>query len=382
MLPSRLHAQQVSGWAEAKGYALCLFFICLAILGLVRALRHNRVGSWLLFALGEAGFLLSFAGSIYLAIALNGIALVECLLRRRNHQLIALIAFNLLAAIPVLTLLLPSVPQVTGFMQREGTQHLAANNAWLMDLGSHLVIGFQNVNADSTEHIGTSWEQMRHHQMDATSILGWSVALLATLGLAIALFENVASRLAIIAPALAGCLGYWHASMNGHPNLAGYYIYLLIPLALACSLALVRIRALPAWLVMVLVGGFAIGTQTPRSIFMAHDRQPIRETVDAVRERHANALTGTFGVSDRQAQSYDPTVRILTQPADVDELLAKGQAENRPVFIYFAGLKESTNRAPDLMKRVAQSPDFVPYKDFKGTEAMFSYRIYAQPGVK
>jgi hypothetical protein len=34
------------------------------------------------------------------------------------------------------------------------------------------------------------------------------------------------------------------------------------------------------------------------------------------------------------------------------------------------------------MKRVAQSPDFVLYKEFKGTEAMFSYHIFGQPGVK
>ena len=42
----------------------------------------------------------------------------------------------------------------------------------------------------------------------------------------------------------------------------------------------------------------------------------------------------------------------------------------------------SASRSPELLKRVAQSPDFVHFKDFKGLEAMFSYHIYVQAGVR
>ncbi len=377
-----LHPWHIRYSTEAKGYSLCLLFICLAIIGLIRAIRHNRIGSWVMFALAEAAFLLSFAGSIYVAVALNFMVVIECLWRRRGRQFASLCAFNAIGAIPVLLMILPSVPQVLGFIDHDNSPRIPANMNWINDLGSHLVIGFQHVNADSTEHLGTSWEQMRHHQMDATSILGWSVALLGFLGLFAGFFETVAGRLGIVAPTLAGALGFWHASVSHHPNLAMYYIYLLIPLGLACALAAVRMQVMPAVLVMLLLVGFGLGTQEPRTRFIEHDRQPIRETVEAVREKHPEALTGSFGVSDRQSQSYDPEVHILAKPADVDALLAKGQQEGRPVFIYFAGLRESTNRAPDLMKRVALSEDFRLYKEFKGLEAMFSYRIYAQPGIK
>jgi len=34
------------------------------------------------------------------------------------------------------------------------------------------------------------------------------------------------------------------------------------------------------------------------------------------------------------------------------------------------------------MKRVGLSEDFVKFKEFKGLEAMFSYLVYIQVGVK
>ena len=378
-----LHPWHVRYAAEAKGYSLCLFFICLALLGLVRALRHHELKHWLLFAIGEAGFLLSFGGAIYVAIGINAVALIECIVRRQPRRISALIAFNLIAAIPVIWWTLPSVPQMAGFLAHGYTNNLKPDSGWIYDLGSHLAAGIMQINADSTEHIGTSWEQMRGPAFDATSILGWGVLFLAFLGFMVAPFENVAARISILGLTIAGGLSLWHAHVQNHPNLAMYYIYLLIPLALACGLAAVRFRVFPAVLVLVLVGLYGIGTQKPRSIFINHDRQPIRQTVEAIYDKKAEALTGAFGVSDRQSQSYDPDVTILEKADDVDALLARGKAEGRPVFVYFAGLRESARRSPDLMKRVAQSPDFVPFKDMKGLEAMFSYHIYVQtPNVR
>jgi hypothetical protein len=377
-----LHPWHIRYSAEAKGYSLCVFFVCLALLGLVRAMRHNEWKHWLLFAIGEAGFLLSFGGSIYVAMGINLVAVLECLVRRQPQRFAALIAFNLLAAIPVIWWSLPSVPQMIGFLDHGYSHNLKPDSGWIYDFGSHLAAGIMQSNPDSTEHIGTSWEQLRGPKMDATSILGWSVLLLGFLGFAVSPFENVASRVCILGLTVAGALSFWHAGVQHHPNLPMYYIYLLVPLTLACGLAVVRFQFFPAILVIVLAGLYGVGTQKPRVIFMEHDRQPIRQTVEAIYDKKPAALTGVFGVSDRQAQSYDPEVAILEKPQDVDALLAKGKTEGRPVFVYFAGLRESASRSPELMKRVAQSPDFVPFKDMKGLEAMFSYHIYAQPGVR
>lgn len=377
-----LHPWHIRYSAEAKGYSLCVFFVCLALLGLVRALRHNEWRHWAMFAIGEACFLLSFGGSLYVAIGINLMATIECLWRRQPRRFMALIAFNLIAAIPVIWLSLPQVPQMIGFLDHGYSHNLKPDGGWIYDFASHLAAGVMQFNGDTAEHVGTSWQQLRGPSMEATSILGWSVLLLGFLGFVVSPFENTAGRVTILGVSIGGALAFWQAHVHPHPNLPMYYIYLLVPFTLTCALAMVRFRVFPPVLVMVLVGLYGMGTQQARNTFVEHDRQPIRQTVESIYEKKADALTGVFGVSDRQAQSYDPEVTILEKAGDVDALLARGQKEARPVFIYFAGLRESASRSPDLVKRVAQSPDFVHFKDLKGLEAMFSYHVYVQPGVR
>ncbi|MDB6073896.1 MAG: hypothetical protein JWO89_1536, partial [Verrucomicrobiaceae bacterium] len=54
----------------------------------------------------------------------------------------------------------------------------------------------------------------------------------------------------------------------------------------------------------------------------------------------------------------------------------EGKELNVPVFVYFCGVTETTKRKPEMVKRVATSDDFLPYKHFKGLEAMFTYHTF------
>lgn len=377
-----LHPWLIRYSAEAKGYSLAIFFVCLSLLGLVRAMRHQRPGDWTLFGIGEAGFLLSFAGSIYVAVAINGVALLETLVRRQPRHMAALIAFNLFAAIPVLVWVLPSVPQLIGFIDHDNSLRLPANIDSLRDLAGHLAAGVTHTNLEPEAHLGMSWSAFSNSNPLAVSMLTWGLIVLTGFGVVLAVVDSTASRIVILAPVIAGGLSFWHAHVDKHPNLPMYYIFLLIPVALAWALMVARLRITPAVLIMVLVAAFGFATEKPRHMYIKQDRQPIRQTVQAIREKKPQALTGTFGVSDRQAQSYDPDVRLLAKPEDVDALLAEGRASGRPVFIYVAGLTETAKRSPELLKRVAMSPDFVVFKEVKGLEAMFSYTIFVQAGIK
>ncbi len=365
--------------AEAKGYSLCLCFICLAVFALVRALRTGRLGAWLLFGLAEAAFLLSFAGTLAVAVGLNVAAVVDCLVRRRPRQIATLAAFNLIGAIPVLVWMLPSVPQLSAFMVHGKDLRLPANTEWLVGLGAHLLTGFQEVNPQPEDHLGTSWEMLRAAHPVLVPAVGWAFVGLAAVGLVMAA-RSTAGRVAVLGIALGGALSFWHAAVQHHPNLAMYYIYTLIPLALACPLALVAWRWRPQWLTPVLMavflGAYAVASHRPREIFAEHDRQPIREAVATTRDGHPDVLTGTFGVSDRQALSYDRGVRLIKTPADVDDLLAEGKKRGQPVFIYICGLRESSVRVPELVARVVGSEDFVPHAVLPGHEAMFTYHVY------
>lgn len=376
-----LHPWHVRYAVEARGYSLMLFFIALCLLGLIRAQRDHSLRGWMMFAIGQAGFLTSFAGSIYVAVAINIMAALEMLLRRQPRRLMSLVAFNLLAVIPVLFLMMPSVPQLLGFVEHTEHGRLIANADWLRDLGAHVLTGIHYSNPVPSEHAGTSWEEMRHALPLVYGPLGWFLGLLAGLGLVTALFESAATRFVIVGVFLAGCLGFWHARIQMHPNLSWYYIYLLIPLCLAVGLAVVRLQIMPAVLASVMVGLYGYATETPRQIFIQHDRQQIRQTVDSIRSIRPHALTGVFGVSDKQAESYDPSVEVLTTVEQLEAMLARAQAGNQSCFVYFCGEQESNVRSPELFKRVTQEDDFELFKKLPGTEAMFSYHVYRCVGL-
>ena len=376
-----LHPWHVRYAVEGKGYSLMMFFMALCLLGLIQAQRNHSLRAWLMFAIGEAGFLASFSGAIYVAIALNAVALFEMVLRRQPRRIGSLVAFNLLAAIPVLWLMMPSVPQVLGFIAHDNSGRLPADTDWLRDLGAHLGAGVMYSNPYSMDHAGTSWETLRHSEPFVYGPLGWFLGLLVVLGVVTALFESAPSRFTILALVLAGGLGFWHARVQHHPNLSWYYLYLLFPLCLSVGLAVVRFQVVPAILTTAVIGAFGYATETPREIMRLVDRQPIRQTVDAIRAVRPHALTGVFGVSDKQAESYDPSVRVLTSVADLEAMLAEAQRTATAAFVYFAGDRESALRNRELYLRVTQSKDFERFKSFKGTEAMFSYSVYRCTGL-
>jgi len=372
-----LHPWHLRYSGDGQGYALMIFFASLSLLGLVRGLKHNHLSAWQMFAVGEVGCLLSFPASIYAVIAVNVLAFVELVVRRQPNRLIALIAFNLLAALPIVVWALPSVPQAAGFMARE-TVAPSPHGDWLHDLAAHVAAGVPLTNNQPDDHLGTSWGQMMTANHTVTAVLAWGLGLLMVLGLIAALIESRSARVVIWGTALGAVLAWWHAGSHLPPPSS--LCYLLIPAVLAIGLASVRIQLWPALVVILIVGFFGMATETPRHTFIQHDRQPIKETVAAIREKRADALTGTFGVSDLLARSYDPQVRLLSSPADVAQLLAQGEKQGSPVLIYFCGVDETTHAHPDLVKRVAAANDFQIFKQFKGLEANYSYRIFAWTG--
>lgn len=359
---------------------MMIFFIGVALLGLIRAQRDDTLRGWLLFAIGQAGFLTSYAGSIYVAVAINVMAVLEMVIRRQPRRLVSLIAFNLLAAVPVLFLMAPSIPQILGFMANDSHVRLPMSADWMRDLGSHIAAGLLYSNPLNSEHVGTSWETMRHAQPLVYGPLGWFLGALAVLGLVTAFFESAATRFAIVGVTLAGGLSFWHASVHHHPNLSWYYLYLLFPLCLSVGLAVMRLQVLPAVLSIVVVGLYGYATEKPREVFIEHDRQQIRQTVEAVRTFRPDALTGVFGVSDRQARSYDPAVEVLETPEQLEALVRKAVAGNQSLFIYYCGDRETKVRNPQLYERLTQGGDFQMFKQFKATEAMFTYYVYRFSG--
>jgi hypothetical protein len=365
---------------EERGYSSMLFFFCLALVGLIRAFRTNKTSDWLLFATGEAASLLNFVGALYPVLFVNVVAFLELMLRKEYRRMGTLLGFNLLAAVPVAVWVFPSVPQIIHVLLHDPTRFRPGVGAgWAIDLFTHLLAGMHYELPEPERHLGTTWLRER----DTSLFYTWCmdlVCVLLVIGMLVALRKSSASRLAVLAPLAAGVFMTVENAMKNGALLIWYLLYLLVPLVLAVPLAVARLfssrESAIAPAIVCLVAGYALATSDMRWRMVTHDRQPMRQTVAWIKEQHPEAMTGVFGVSDRQTQSYDPRVRILNQEADLDKAIADAASERRPLYVYFCGRTESGKRNPALMTRVLDEAIFEKKADFPGLEAMFSYEVW------
>lgn len=373
-----LHPWHVRYAVEARGYALMLFFMVAAVLALLHALRRDKVAAWLGFALAQAGFLLSFAGSLYVAVALNGLAALELIRRKEARRLQTLIGFNLLAAIPVLVWMLPSLPQLVAFLQREKVLATPIGLAWARDIGSHLAAGVLYHNPEPELHAGTSWAAQVAAQPLWEPLLLYVLPALAGIGLLLTLLKRSAGRLIVWSVAGGGLLAIGHNVAMGQSMLSWYLLYLLLPLCLAVPAACLwlapeRTGGLVVFLVVALYG---LATEDARGRFVNRDRQPIRQAVASYREPHPEALVAVFGVSDRQLESYDPRAVVVEDAGRLESLMAEARADQRPFFAVMCGRSQSRERVPEVVARVLDSGEFEPHAALPGLEAMFSYEVW------
>lgn len=364
---------------ESKGYSFMLFFICLNLWAILRALRENKLRWWLVFAMSEAGYLLSFAGSIYVAIAINLIVSIELLKSRNLRGILTLVAFNILGAIPVILWMLPSIPQIMIYLKAEDSLRLGMGWDWMRDFFSGLAIGFQYDNPGT--HAGTSWiiQSMTSTRLFPLFFL-WIAPVALVIGSILSFSRNTAMRLIILAPLLAGAIAYIHNAAHNNPMVVWYLLYTIIAGVFAIPLAVSFIGKTKPWVAPVLLSFFiityAIFTWDVNQILRLQDRQPIRQTVAAIRLTDPQAITGVFGVSDRQSQSYDPSVHVLENEKDLEECTKLARVNGTPFYVYYCGTIVSGQRRPELMKRVTQSDDFTFICSKPGHEEMFSYHVY------
>lgn len=375
-----LHPWHIRYAVEARGYSLMLFFLCLTLVALIRALRTDRISAWLVFGFAEAGCMLSFAGALYPLVFINLIAMADCLFRREPRRIGTLIGFNLLGAIPAIIWLLPSVPQIAAYIARPDALRLGMEWDWVRDFLSHLLTGAHYQLPEMDTHFGPTWVQQAAAHSMFVPVVGGVLPLLAAAGLCLGAFRGTAAPLILGGITLGSLAAFVQNDAQNTPMVIWYLIYMLIPLTLTAPLLLVLVmrkstRAQAA-AVILLVLLYALATQDVRARIIAHDRQPMRQAVAFIQETHPEAMTAIFGVSDRQTQSYDPRVRVLEKESDLNEAIAAAGAEGRPLYVYFCGNIESAERNPDLMKRVLDPAAFQHLKDFPGLEAMFSYHVY------
>lgn len=402
----------LSPWAirysgEVRGYGSLLFFILATLLCLERALESGRWRWWLGFAAAQAIYLLCFAGSLYVAIAMNASAAVLLLARWRRQpgslvQLGRLGVANAFSAVVVLQWILPSVPQILAYLRKE--DHLSdveLGKAWFLDFWSHLVLGVQWSMRHDVPHHGLGFRDLAA----AEPAVWWGVVVLVPLLLVVGAVRMAWSggwRERIVLASLLGAtvLAYGHNEVSDSKMFVWYLLYAVPALALCLARAVsppvapvvpgtaldgaaARRRWMGAAALVLVVAGYGWLSADPRRRLATHDRQPMAEAVRLARgAAHSGVLaespvlTATFGVSDRQIQSYDPRVEILGEVADLDALRREAEGRGIPLFVYICGPPDSRARRPDLFAAVAESGEFEKVADVPGLEPYFSYALY------
>lgn len=366
---------------ESKGYSTMLAFMAVNLVAATLASRDGRLRWWLLFAGAEAGYLLCFAGSLYVAAAVNLFLAAEFLISGRHREILKLVGFNLLGAIPVIWWMSPSVPQVLSYLNDPNSPRLDMGWPWVRDLLSGWAIGWGHTNPLPELHTGTSWvSEMAHASWPFKIFMLGVLPMLALLGLIAACRRPASRYLAVTAVPLAAALAYAHTALKHQPMWVWYLIYTVIPMVLVLPLGIQllarRSPRLEAGLLTLLVGAFAWATWDSTAKIREHDRQPIRETVEFIRTQSPTALTGTFGVSDRQAESYDHEVRVLATPEELDAIVKEAQTRSLPLYIYLCGESVTAARRPQMFERVKLSGEFEMLTHLPGTEEMFGYHVY------
>ena len=377
-----LHPWHIRYSAEARGYSMMMCFLALSLYGLLLALRTNRLRWWLVFGLSQAVYLLSFAGSLYVAAIVNLVALIELLVRRDGRKVWTLLAVNLLGATFVLQLMLPNIPQILAFLKEPQPNYVPDVWQWYRDLGAVLVVGWPYENFLPHAHHGTDWIRESKNFFFYPSIAPVVFLLLAGAAVLAAAFRGTASRLVIIAPLVAAGITAGLNVRPGSPMTVWYLIYMLIPLVLALPMLVEEMcrglrwpwtaTLLVAWLTL----RFGVATSHARTVVRDVDRQPIREAVASIRMASPEALTATFGVSDRQSASYDPKVRRLENAADLDQVISLSRASKTPLYVYYCSDQFGEKRVPDVYQQVTASGAFEKVGEFPGSEELFSYRVY------
>ena len=405
-----LHPWHLRYSVEIRGYSVMLAAMLGSLACLLQALSSGRRRWWAGFALGQSAYLLAFSGSVYFAAAVDLAALVGCFLLARNRaaasgdsattddaprpwpQVIRLLAWCALSAVPVLVIMAPSVPQLS-FYLTEGKRMIAfqPNWGWEKDFFTHWMSGLPPTDPAPGESRGLGFHDLRGHLVLAA--LG-AAALLGLVGLLVRRGTPALRFLAAVFVA-APVLSYAHNRLADNPTMPWYLQFALFALAAGLAALIAgksRWTQAASGAALVLLFGISVAPSLLRHVTVP--RQPLRETAVALRGKaptsatkgDTQAITASFGVSGKRLRSYDPRLEVLKAPDDLEALLQKARQEKRHLRVAFCGRRLALG-SPDfpilIINRIEDpASGFRHLADVSGMEELFSYHVWEWDGAK
>lgn len=406
-----VHPWHVRYSVEIRGYSmmLCAMLVCLACLWQALAIGKRRW--WLGFAAAEASFLLCFAGSVYMALAINGLVMLYLLCGKTGDRAVrwqairALIGWNLLAALPVVFLMAPSLPQFAYYL-KEGKRMIAFTKdfGWEMDYLSHLLSGLRLTGDRPGESLGIALRDMGM----AGRLVLWIGPLAALLGLIrlLVMPRSAFARLLAAVFLLAPILSYAHNKWADNPAMPWYLLFSVLALCLGWGALLGAVADTRKSRAGALAGavGFAVLLAAWLPVALKADRvlakvprQPMREVATVMADRAPTYGAGgakdrlllTFGTSAKRLRTYAPEVQVIDSTTELESAVHAADRRGQAMVIAYCGrnlaLREPDRPADGDLVRALDSGahGFAKSGVVQGMEELFSYHVFRRaPGVE
>lgn len=386
-----LHPWLLRYGAEARGYAAMLLFIVLAFLCLTLALRTRRWRWWLGFGAAQCLYLLCFAGAVYLAVAMNLIAVALLIKSRDFPSLGRWVVSCVLGAMAFLQIMTAAVMRIWNWIQAPDVQPFPMNAAYFRDFWGHLSIGAPWASSHADAEAGVNVLTLSETLPAWGFAFAFVLPILLLAGLAFACWKSPGARLLFGTLVLTATLIFLHNLKSELAFYGWYALYFSIGFIVALGFAPELIASffrkakpaaagLAATAVLAIFFGWigAPSLQAQRT----YERHPMREAVTVVRgeapaidARHAALLTGAVGSGANQLHTYDPRVRRLQTVADLDAFIAESRETGKPLAIYVCGPRQLASSHPDLAERLEDETLFEKGDYLPGIEEFWSFQL-------
>jgi len=370
---------------EARGYSLMFMALLLMVASAIRALERGGWRWWLLSSLSGAVALAAFPGCVYVLLIFWPVTLILAWMGRSDKPkgVARLLIGNLLGAVGVLWLWLPSVPQVLAYLRRSDTWRAEINTEWLRDLQSHLVSGIPPFTMDLGYQLGLGVGNL---SAVAQCILTWVIPALSVVGLfSVVLSKSKTPGLLVVAAFVGGPCVLLLREFGNEVPMFGWYLFYSLPIlvVLVPAAATHIVRVLPKFgiaFLFAVVTSYGWATHAPRARLAEVPRQTTRDVSEFIRgadRADMSPITASFGTSSRQAFSYDPALKLVSSISELRAIEVEAQESGRPLFVYFCGGRRALERDPELVEDIVNSVHYELVAEFLAFEELFGYQVFA-----
>ena len=380
-----LHPWTLRYASEARGYSLELLLATASVYLLVCALHRGRWRDWLALAGAELLMLWTYPPAILYLALLNLVALGALVrLRARTPalapQLRRWLVSGVVAAMLLLQLMLPNLPQLLGYLDE---QHRPIDARFVQSVLSYFFAGEP-----------WSWHRRAAPQFPELARLaaqhplafgtGAAASALALLLGGLRLLRARAPRPALVPLLTLGApltlLVVW---LRSDELYVWHLCYLLAPLACVAALGLswpaARLSRLGLVVPVAYLAAFGWWTGEARSALRTRPLEPMRESVVLTRPLAPDApgqrevITASF--SDEPFY-YDPFVRRLREAAELRALIGESDASGRLLFVNIGRFDLAEKRKPELLEMVRSRELFEEVAVLEGFEPEHTRRVY------